>query len=166
MTVREVVGRLLEFAAVASIFIQITPIKWNPISSLLKWVGSALNAGTNKRFDDLESKIASVNDKVQALENKVSDVKGELATRLDASDEIAAERNAVLARDRILRFGGEVVRGVGHTEEEFSDVLHCMDEYHEFCETHPKFPNNRTVIISKRIRDVYEDCLKNNSFIK
>ena len=38
LTVGQIVGRIAGIIAALSIFIEITPIKVNPISALLKWV--------------------------------------------------------------------------------------------------------------------------------
>ena len=165
VSVGDVMKWLLGIVAVLSIFIQITPIKWNPISSLLNWIGSKLNESVRSQIEGLHKEINSVNEKVDNLELKVSEVKGDMNERLDASESKQAERAACDARVRILRFGGEVIRGIGHSEEEFNNVLHDMDEYDSYCLQHPEFPNNRTVAISNRIKQVYNKCIAENSFL-
>lgn len=152
-------------AAAMSVFIQITPIKWNPLSSLLKWIGSKLNEGTMKEINEIKKEITGVNSKVDNLEQKVTEVKDNMTSKLDEAEARREEDKACVARSRVLRFGGEAIRGVQHTKEEFDNILSDIDSYENYCKEHPKFENNKTVAITKRIIEMYNDCLTNNSFL-
>lgn len=163
------VGVILKQAAgiiaVLSVFIQITPIKFNPLSILLKWIGSMLNEGTMKEISEIKKEINGVNSKVDNLEQKVKEVKEDMTIRLDNADARSEENNVCVARARVLRFGGEVIRGINHTKEEFDNILDDMDCYEKYCKEHPDFENNKTVAISKRIKDAYSENLINNGFL-
>lgn len=165
MTIGQLMSNAAGIIAIASIFIQIAPIKFSPITAILKWLGDKLNAGTNANIEALKTDLDAVKDKVDCLEVKMAEVKGDLNKRMDEAEEKRNMQEACNARVRILSFGGEVIRGVGHTEEEFNNVLHDMDSYDAYCREHPNFPNNRTVAISKRIKDVYAECLTTNGFL-
>ena len=165
MSIGELIKWITGIIAVLSIFIQITPIKWNPLSSLLKWIGGKLNEGTMKEVSAIRKEITGINSKVDNLEQKVNEVKEDMTSRLDAAEDRREEDKVCVARARILRFGGEAIRGMTHTKEEFDNVLADIDNYEQYCDTHPKFPNNKTVAITKRIKDIYNDCLINNSFL-
>ena len=43
LTLGQIIGRIAGVIAVLSIFIEITPVKINPISALLRWVGKQIN---------------------------------------------------------------------------------------------------------------------------
>ncbi len=165
MSIEEMLKWLAGIVAAISVFIQITPIKWNPLSSLLKWIGSKLNEGTMKEISEIKKEITGVNSKVDNLEQKVKEVNDCMTSRLDEADTKREEYEACVARARVLRFGGEVIRGMLHTKEEFDNVLVDIDSYENYCKEHPKFENNKTVAITKRIKDVYGECLMNNGFL-
>ena len=165
MSIGEILKWIAGVAAMLSIFIQITPIKWNPLSSLLKWIGSKLNEGTMKEVSAIRKEITGINSKVDNLEQKVNEVKEDMTSRLDEAEARREEDKACVARARVLRFGGEAIRGMSHTKEEFDNVLVDIDSYENYCKEHPKFENNKTVAITKRIKDIYNDCLIKNSFL-
>lgn len=153
-TIADIAKNAAILIAVLSIFIQISPIKWNPISVLLKWMGNKFNNRIDDKMEDLRNEIKRINDKVEDLESKIS----ESENKLDMQNAVSAKRN-------ILKFGGDLIRGVGHTEEEFIDVMHDLDDYESYCTAHPDFPNNRTVIIAKRIKAEYDKCIEAKSFL-
>ena len=67
-------------------------------------------------------------------------------------------------RVRILRFNGEIKRGVHHDEEEFNDVLKAIDDYEKFCRNNPDYPNNKAVFAIENIKNVYKKAYSNNDF--
>ncbi len=48
---------IIQIIVIGSIFIQITPIKWNPISSLVKWLGKLLTENVSKKVEDLTKEV-------------------------------------------------------------------------------------------------------------
>lgn len=125
---------------VAMTLIQIAPIKLNPWSALAKAIGRAING--------------EVIAKVDRLERELLDMKGNLE-----------ERDAISCRARILHFGDETIHGVRHTKEHFDQILRDITTYERYCDDHPNFENNTTVLTSQRIKDIYEDCLKTADFL-
>ncbi len=136
LTLGQIIGRIAGVIAVLSIFIEITPVKINPISALLRWVGKQINK--------------ELIDKVNTLETKVG--------ALEKSDVIDC-------RVRILTFADEIRRGVRHSEETFDQVLSDIDTYERYCTEHPDFMNNKTVAAKAKILDVYSGCMDNNDFL-
>ena len=65
-------------------------------------------------------------------------------------------------RTRILRFNGEIKRGVHHDEEEFNDAIEAINGYEDFCKRNPNYPNNKAVLAIKNIKHVYEKAYENN----
>ena len=120
--------------------IQISPIKIDPWTWLADKVGGALNRKLEQRMATIENEFRSFRDAQQ-------------------------EQNALYARTRILRFGDEVLNDNRHTKEHFEQILCDIDEYEHYCAEHPLFKNNKTVLTSKRIKDVYAKLLKNNDFL-
>lgn len=75
------------------------------------------------------------------------------------------ENEAITSRTRILRFGDEMLNNQKHSQEHFIQILKDIDTYEQYCEKHPKFPNNNTVLTAKRIKEQYDECLKNHTFL-
>lgn len=70
------------------------------------------------------------------------------------------DRNqAILARTHILRFDDELINGIDHSKEYFSQQLQDIDTYEAYCKLHPDFRNNYAVIASEHIKKVYAELL-------
>lgn len=136
LTLGQIVGRIAGVIAALSIFIEITPVKINPISALLRWVGKHINKELMDKVNRLEAKVGA----------------------LEKSDVIDC-------RVRILTFADEIRRGVRHSEETFDQVLSDIDTYERYCTEHPDFMNNKTVAAKAKILDVYSECMDNNDFL-
>lgn len=140
MTASEIAGDALLLLVGLSAFVEITPIKINPISAFLKWIGSRINGEVISKVNKLEADI-----------KRIEDTEG--------------ERYAKSARNRVLRFGDEVVHGVRHSKEHFDDVLLDIHEYDVYCEEHPEFENDRMQLTAMHIKETYARCMKENSFL-
>lgn len=87
-------------------------------------------------------------------------------TSLSKIDRVDDERDANLHRQRILRFNADLMKGDDcYTHEYFVDVLHDIDEYEDFCESHPGYKNNRAVMAIANIKRVYEQHEKDEDFL-
>lgn len=124
----------------AMTLIQIAPIKLNPWSALAKAIGRAINGEVITKVDRLERELLGMKEKLE-------------------------ERDAISCRARILHFGDETIHGVQHTKEHFDQILRDITTYERYCDDHPNFENNTTVLTSRRIKDIYEDCLKTADFL-
>ena len=130
-------GEIIAVCAVVIMsLVEVSPIKINPWS----WIGNIFNKG--------------VITKMEKIEQDVADVKKEVA-----------ESSAVTSRYRILRFNDEILHEVKHTKEHFDQILLDIDVYDGFCEQHPDFKNNLAVMAIKNIKQVYQKCSKDNSFL-
>lgn len=136
LTLGQIIGRIVGIVAVLSIFIEITPVKISPISSLLRWAGKQINKDLMDKVNTLETKVGS----------------------LEKSDVIDC-------RVRILTFADEIRRGVRHSKETFDQVLSDIDTYERYCTEHPDFMNNKTVAAKAKILEVYSDCMGKNDFL-
>ena len=124
----------------AMTLIQIAPIKLNPWSALAKAIGRAINGEVIAKVDRLERELLGMKENQE-------------------------ERDAISCRASILHFGDETIHGVRHTKEHFDQILRDITTYERYCDDHPNFENNTTVLTSQRIKDIYEDCLKTKDFL-
>lgn len=136
MTVVQMLGYMAGAIAFLSIFIEITPIKINPVTHILRWVGKQTNKEVMDKVDELEKKVC----------------------RLE-------ENSIVNCRVRILRFSDEIRRGEKHSLESFNQALSDIDRYDMYCSEHPGFINNKGIAAKERIVTVYTECLEKNSFL-
>lgn len=75
------------------------------------------------------------------------------------------EARAISARIRILRCNDEILRGATHSKESLDQTLEDIDLYETYCNEHPKFKNNKTVMSAGNIKSRYQelmDELRNN----
>lgn len=140
MTAAQIIGSTAGIVVIISIFIEIAPIKINPLSHFLRWLGKRINGDIIDRLDNLEAKVNNI-------ENS------------------GDERNAISCRVRILQFGDEVRRGMKHSQENFDQVLSDIDDYEHYCNNHPEFKNNKTVAAKEKILKVYSERMDNNDFL-
>jgi excinuclease UvrABC helicase subunit UvrB len=75
------------------------------------------------------------------------------------------ETEADNVRYRIIRFDDEIRHNIEHTEEHFNQIIKDVDKYEEYCNTHPKYANNKAKIAIHNIEKTYEKCKHNNSFL-
>ena len=120
--------------------VEIEPIKINLPQRILRAIGRSING--------------DVLDKLEKLEKGMAEIKSEVA-----------ENDAKQAVVRILRFGDEIYNDVLHTKEHFNQILQDITEYEHYCKNHKDFENDRTVATTKLIKEVYEECLENKSFL-
>lgn len=133
-----VVKTIVTLIVFVSGFIEITPIRINPISAFFGWIGKRINKPV---IDD----INRVKEKMDGLQEQLIKVRDD-----------ADERNAINCRVRILRFGDEIRSGHKHSDESFDQVLSDIDTYEHYCEKHPEFVNNKTVATKRMILKEYE----------
>lgn len=136
LTLGQICGGIAGIIIVLSVFVEITPVKINPVSKFLAWLGKKTNQELFDKFDSFEKKV----------------------DRLE-------EQAAINCRVRILQFGDELRRNVKHSQESFNQVLSDIDAYERYCAEHHEFANNKTVRAKERILSVYDACLEQNDFL-
>lgn len=140
MSIQEILTGGGGVLVVVMTLVQFAPVKVNPWSWLGRMIGKAINADVSKRLDEIEKK-------------------------LDGHITMDDRRMAESHRTRILHFNNELLRDIGHTHEEFREVLSEIDDYEEYCKGHPDYPNNRAVLAIENIRAVYMERLKRRDFL-
>ena len=141
MSGEEIIKWILGGLIALSGFVEVSPIKINPWSAILRWFGNKLNG-------DVIKEVAILKDKVHDLGKKQE------------------EYEVKSARVRILRFGDELYQGKKHSKEHFDNILADITTYNDYCRDHPDFQNERTKITEKQIKDTYQRCLTEHTFLQ
>ena len=147
LAIKDYASNILAVLAMFSIVIEVAPIKINPWSFLANKLGRAFNKEVLNEISTLKSRVDTLDERVQQ------------------SEAMQSERDAKTARTNILRFGDEIRIGTRHSKESFDEILSDITEYESYCTTHQDFKNNRTKSTEKIIIEVYEHCLRTDSFL-
>lgn len=132
---------------VLSGLVEVSKIKINPWSAVVKWLGRCINADVLQKLDAVESELAKTKQK------------------LDEHVTVDDERNMDLHRAAILRFNTELIRGLKHTEEDFNEIMYNITCYEHYCDSHPEYPNNRAVHAIKNINRVFDKRMAKGDFL-
>lgn len=123
----------------SGIFVEIVPfIKWNPISSILGWLGNKLNRDVKQEIEVLKSDIKSVKTGLQ--------------------DHIVESQ-----RRNILNFSDKLMRGEKKTKEDFQAIIKMHDSYDKYI-TENNIPNGQIDLAFAYISKKYQECIESNSF--
>lgn len=147
MTLDELfVGGGVGAVAVLSL-LEIAPIKVNPWSAIARGLGRAFNAEV---LADLK-----------AVQQAQQDTRNALDKHQAADDEYKAECH----RAALLAFNTSLLRGELHTQEDFFDAFRHIDQYEDYCRSHPGYKNNRASHAIANIGRVYDERLKARDFL-
>ena len=133
--------------ALAATFVEVSKIKINPWTWLARTIGRAMNGDLIERMDKLEKRME------------------QLEKRQDQADAADKKRDAISQRNRILRFGDELLHDKKHSKEHFDEILRDIDRYEKYCDEHKEFENGTTVATSKHIKDTYRRLLETHGFL-
>lgn len=141
MTVLEIIGTIggSGLLIVLMSLIKVKPLEISVWHFLARKIGKAFNGELFDKIDEIDK---GLNQHVEKHELEKADTN----------------------RQRILRFSDEMYDKKYHSKESFEDILDKIEEYNSYCESHPDYKNQRTVIATKVIKDQYEECLKNHTF--
>lgn len=132
-----------------------------PIVVALISSGKVANNVTKKmKLEDLNSKVNNLSDKVDTINNKI-DIVDEKVNNVSFENK---KDNIILKRSRILRFNGEIMRGVYHSKDEFDDCIEAIDDYEKYCKNNQDFPNNKCHFAVNNIKNEYSERMAKNSF--
>lgn len=132
--------------------VEISPIKINPWSVLIKWIAKLLG------IVDLKTEMVQVRDRMDELEKKIDQIK-------ISEEEKEQLKEALAARRRILRFNDELLLKIKHSKEMFNDILKDITDYDNYCRTHPDFVNQRAVFAEQNVGKAYKKCMEENDFL-
>lgn len=135
-----IVHNFAQLFLIFSIFFQISPIKWNPITSFVKWIGKALTSSLDDKIDDIAT--------------SVDELRGNVNTN---------EKDRI--RWEILDFANSCRNGRNHSHDEFKHIVELHDKYKALLEeTGDK--NGVFDTEYKWIQALYEERLQKNDFLK
>ena len=161
MTLRDLLAEVKEVLPwgfgilfVLSGLIEVSKIKVNPWSTIVRWLGRRINADVLQKLDTVEAELTETKQKLEETKEKLE----EHVTMDD-------ERYMDLHRARILQFNTELIRGLKHTEEDFNDIMHDITCYERYCKTHPEYPNNRAVHAIKNINRIFDERMAKGDFL-
>ena len=126
--------------------IEVSPIKINPWSAIIHFVGRRLNADVMARLDTMQQ------------------CQTETRERLDEHIAKDDAQTASLWRTQILRFNDELIDDKHHTREHFIEILAIIDAYEDYCRSHPDYKNNRCICAVANIKRVYNERLQKHDF--
>ena len=95
---------------------------------------------------------------INRRDGEKTELKG-IKSAIEALSDKVDRNQAILARTHILRFDDELINGIDHSKEYFSQQLQDIDTYEAYCKLHPDFKNNYAVIASEHIKKVYAELL-------
>lgn len=143
----------VSLGVILGIFIEVVPVKINPVSTLLKFIGSNINA-------ELKAEISDVKAEISAVKTEVETTKGTVQKVDDKVDNNEIDR----IRWEILDFSNSCRSGKRHTKEEFDHVINLNQKYHRILDERKK-ENGQVDLAFEYIRKIYCKCLENNSFL-
>ena len=135
------ISQALIYLIASGTLIEISPIKFNPITMVLKWMGDKMNSGIKAELDALK--------------------KAQEEQRKDFRDYKVAQY-----RYEIFQFENEIRdNNDHHTEEQYNHILEQCKSYEDYCKEY-NIPNGKAEMAIKHIRDVCYDHLRDDSFQK
>lgn len=154
MSINEILKTTGGAVGVLLLLVQISPIKINPFGWILGILKKALqhlgSIANSQVLDELEGVKKGNEETSKKLEEHIRNYE---------------ERNADLHRSRILRFNHELVRGIGHTEEDWVEILSEIDKYEDYCTNHKEYENNRAIHAISNIERSYDIVLQTGDFL-
>lgn len=129
----------LLIVAIFTACVEIAPIKVNPVSRLLKWVGKIINEDLDKRIDGIEVELTTI--RKEAYEKDVRDIRSE-----------------------ILDFANSCHNKRKHTKDEFIHIIEQITRYEELVEKN-QIPNGVIEVQARYIKDLYQECLREGTLL-
>ena len=121
------------------IFVEIVPVKFNPLSSIVKWIGNCLNSETKEQLSSIFEKLENLSYRIDEIE--INDM-----------------------RSTILDFANSCMNERKHTKEEFEHVIDVHSQYTDII-SERGLTNGRVDLAFKYISELYTKCLNENSFL-
>jgi len=153
---KESSGWALGALALLSVFVEITPIKWNPLTSLFSWIGCRFTASLNSKLDALEKQQKENSDSIEKLRVDVEE-------RFVKAGHDADEKEARRLRAAMLSFSDSCRSGARHTKAQFENVARDYDDYLSICSKR-NLQNHFIDSEMEYVKEVYNKCLHENSF--
>ncbi len=146
LTIGEIIGDSVAIVFILTSLIEITPIKWNPLTSILAWLGNRINVNLSKKVEGLSDSVKDQAKKVDALDKKID---------MNEIDHIRWE---------ILNFSNSCRHGQQHTKDEFEHIINLHQKYGEILDSR-HMSNGLITLEYEYIEDIYRRRLEQNDFL-
>ena len=104
------------------VFVDISPIKFNPVKAIFRYIGEAFNASMKTEISSFKIEVNS----------KFSEIQEEQAIHQETLDKLIADQsNREVSRLRweIIDFKNSIVNGVKHSRGQYRHVLVALESY-------------------------------------
>ncbi len=159
---------ILIIVLVLMTLIQITPIKIDPWSTLLKFLGKAFNANISEQVVELDKNLNKRIDEMDKANTERDIIFGQridvIEEKLDNHIQESDERDVRLRRESILDFASAVANGRNYTKEQYEQMLKECDDYELYCER-KQIKNSVAMASIAIIQKTFEEHLLNNDFL-
>ena len=129
----------VEVGVAASVVIDISPIKVNPLKSLMKWFGRMITAD---------------------VMHEIQEIKQKQIEQQETIDENEKDR----IRNEVLSFATSCRRGIHHTKDEFEHIIDVHGKYERLLEK----TNDENGVFTeeyKYILEIYHECQREDKFV-
>lgn len=130
--------------------IEITPIKLNPISHFIRWLGKNFNYHSDKQAVE----------QLNTLQNDISSLRTDISNLNLKVDGNEIDR----VRQIILDFADALRHGERYSKQKFHYIVDLNRKYHEII-TKNNLTNGVLDSDYKYIEKKYQECLEDNSFL-
>lgn len=154
------IGEVSVLVLIVLSIIQIAPIKINPWSAIASAIGKALNGNIITKIGEVDNRVKDLDEKVDGVKEDISNLEVKV-NNIEAKND---ERDAIVARVRILRFCDEMQGDLLHSKDSFDQVLCDITNYNNYCSEHPDFKNKQTEATAEYIQQVYRKRLEKRDF--
>lgn len=141
-----IVHNIVQLGLLLSIFIQITPIKLNPWSSLFKWIGKLITQESDKKIEQLIQDTNKLKTNIETVQTKINE---------NEKDRIRWE---------ILDFANSCHNDRKHSKDEFEHIITLNTKYRGLL----LLTNDENGVFEAEyeyIKNLYAEKLKTNDFL-
>lgn len=126
-----------------SIFIEITPIKINPIKSILNWIGKQLNSSMELKLKEFKEEV---NQKFTELKDE------QMAQRETLNKIVIDQENKEISRLRweIIDFDNSIMNRMKHSRSQYR---HILDEAAKYERMVQQCHSEREIELSSRVKE-------------
>lgn len=140
MSLTEVLAVPMGVILLVMTVIEVSPIRCDPWGWLLTGLGRAINGEVLERVELLSVEVQELSAQIK-------------------------RQQAESCQARIIRFGDELLHDTLHSKEHFDQILLDISVYERYCGIEPGFANGVASLTIARIKQVYENCLREHNFL-
>lgn len=153
MSIGEIIAWIVGVAGVLGTFIEVSKIKFNPWSSLFKWIGKKMNAEVMEEIKGLKEADKKLLEEQHEIKKEQQEIKRKQS--IDAADVIKAE---------VFGFYNECKRGLKHSEAEFNHIAQQNKKYLAIVEETNE-PNGVYEMEYEYIMQIFKKAMAENDFL-